>query len=167
MKKNFLILLMLILLFGCNNNDAIKKNSGTDEIIYNPDDSILDEATNYVNNIDKKTIDPKIFLDYKVGIDEKVYKWIKSDDSKYYTLAYIDENGEPVKSAEAKINVGANNKESIDNGNMNNGGQGNRESKMQEERTVGTMPNGIPGGMMEMMMKNYEDLRGVYINYKY
>ena len=164
MKKNFLILLMLILLFGCNNNDAIKKNSGTDEIIYNPDDSILDEATNYVNNIDKKTIDPKIFLDYKVGIDEKVYKWIKSDDSKYYTLAYIDENGEPVKSAEAKINVGANNKESIDNGNMNNGGQGNRESKMQEERTVGTMPNGIPGGMMEMMMKNSEVLRGVYIN---
>ena len=26
--------------------------------------------------------------------EEKVYKWIKSDDGKYYTLAYIDENGD-------------------------------------------------------------------------
>lgn len=34
---------------------------------------------------------------------------------KYYTFAFIDENGEPVKSVEVKINVGANNAEYINN----------------------------------------------------
>ena len=102
-------------------------------------------ALDYALNVANKTIDPSVYLDYKAGIDAKVYKWIKSDDGKYFTFAFIDENGEPVKSAEAKINVGANNAESIDNG-------------------KGMMGGSIPGGLREMMNKNAEVLQGVYIN---
>ena len=62
-------------------------------------------------SIDNSTIDASIYLDYAAGIEAGVYKWIKSEDGNYYTLAYIDENGEPVEAEEKEINIGANNEE--------------------------------------------------------
>ena len=52
------------------------------------------------NDIINKNIDTTIYLDYQTGINTKKYKWIKSNDNKYFTLAYI--NGNPVKTSEAK-----------------------------------------------------------------
>ena len=155
------------------NAETITKNESTIQNANNAEkqSETLDSAATYASNIDNKTIDPTIYLDYKKGIEEKVYKWIKSDDGKYYTFAYIDETGNPVKSSEAKINVGANNQESIDNGKKNNAAQGNIQqsdrpqgSIPQGERPGGGKQGGMPGGMMEMMRKNAEVLRGVYIN---
>ena len=48
-------------------------------------------------------------------------------------LAFADENGDPVTSGEAKINVGANNEENIDNG--------------KEMMSGGKPEGGMPGGM--------------------
>ena len=165
------LFIVTILLFACGKNQVSNTNEihelnetnatidKTDEVENEKQISLSD----YAKAIDNKNIDPSIYLDYKAGIDAKVYKWIKSDDGKYYTFAFIDENGEPVKSAEAKINVGANNRESIDNGEKINKGNETRGN-----RPEGGMPNGmngnIPGGLMEMMRKNAEVLQGVYIN---
>ena len=155
------------------NAEDITKNESTIQNANNAEkqSETLDSAASYALSIDNKTIDPTVYLDYKKGIEEKVYKWIKSDDGKYYTFAYIDETGNPVKSSEAKINVGANNQESIDNGNKNNAAQGNIQqsdrpqgSIPQGERPGGGKQGGMPGGMMEMMRRNAEVLRGVYIN---
>ena len=153
-----LILVAMSLLASCTNTKVASTNQNVEET---KKEEVADavealKASDYVEGIANKNIDPKIYLDYEAGINAKVYKWIKSDDGKYYTFAYIDESGEPVKSAEAAINVGANNKESIDNGKSGNGPQGGRAE--------GGMPNAMPGGMMEMMRKNAEVLRGVYIN---
>ena len=156
--SGILILVAMSLLASC----ASSKVDNTDQSVQETKKEEKTEnvealkALDYVDSITNKTIDPKVYLDYEAGINAKVYKWIKSDDGKYYTFAYIDESGEPVKSAEAAINVGANNKESIDNGKSGNGPQG--------ERPEGGMPNAMPGGMMEMMKKNANVLRGVYIN---
>lgn len=105
--------------------------------------NLQDEVGKIVN----KTIDPAIYLDYKKGIEEKVYKWIRSEDGTYYTLVFIDGDGNPVKSEEAKINVGVNNKERINN-------------KLEGDRRQGEMP----GGMLEMMVRNKEVYQGTYIN---
>ena len=112
-------------LFACKNSVSSNSNEAKIDLVAD-DKSTKNEKENseskiyvaydYTKNVVNKTIDPSIYLDYKAGIDAKVYKWVKSDDGKYFTFAFIDENGEPVKSAEAKINVGANNAESIDNG---------------------------------------------------
>ena len=157
------ILVAMSLLASCTNTKVASTNQNVEET---KKEEVVEtaealKASDYVEGIANKNIDPKIYLDYEAGINAKVYKWIKSDDGKYYTFAYIDESGEPVKSAEAAINVGANNKESIDNGKSGNGAQGKRP---QGERPEGGMPNAMPGGMMEMMRKNAEVLRGVYIN---
>lgn len=149
-----LILVAMSLLASCTNTKVTSTNQNVKETKNEEVAKTVEalKASDYVEGIANKNIDPKIYLDYEAGINAKVYKWIKSDDGKYYTFAYIDESGEPVKSAEAAINVGANNKESIDNGKSGNGPQGGRAE------------GGMPGGMMEMMSKNAEVLRGVYIN---
>ena len=180
--SNVLCILLILTIFACSGsvkNGDSKVGDNTNTLIESADKENGDNANNgsvelsdavaYVSSIDNKNIDPSIYLDYKKGIEEKVYKWIKSDDGKYFTLAFIDENGNPVKSSEAKINVGANNQESIDNGNKNGGPQGGapqggRPDGGAQGGTPGGMQGGMPGGMMEMMRKNAEVLRGVYIN---
>ena len=156
--SGILILVAMSLLASCTSSKVANTNQNVQETKKEEVAEAVDvlKASDYVEGIANKNIDPKIYLDYEAGINAKVYKWIKSDDGKYYTFAYIDESGEPVKSDEAAINVGANNKESIDNGKSGNGPQGGRAE--------GGMPNAMPGGMMEMMRKNAEVLRGVYIN---
>ena len=153
------ILVAMSLLASCTNTKVASTNQNVQETKKEEVAETVEalKASDYVEGIANKNIDPKIYFDYEAGINAKVYKWIKSDDGKYYTFAYIDESGEPVKSEEAVINVGANNKESIDNGKSGSGAQGERP---QGERPEG----GMPGGMMEMMRKNAEVLRGVYIN---
>lgn len=156
--SGILILVAMSLLASCASSKVANTDQNVQETKKEEVAETVDvlKASDYVEGVANKNIDPKIYLDYEAGINAKVYKWIKSDDGKYYTFAYIDESGEPVKSAEAAINVGANNKESIDNGKSGNGPQGGRAE--------GGMPNAMPGGMMEMMRKNAEVLRGVYIN---
>lgn len=158
MKKIVLMLTMVCVigsLFACSskqvssnvdmaNADSVANEKKSDNETESSESKTY-VAYDYTKNVVNKTIDPSVYLDYKAGIDAKVYKWIKGDDGKYFTFAFIDENGEPVKSAEAKINVGANNAESIDNG-------------------QGMMGGSIPGGLREMMNKNAEVLQGVYIN---
>ena len=56
-------------------------------------------------------INAAVYLDYAAGIKVGAYRWIKSEDGTYYTLASVDNDGKPIKSAEKKINVGANNEE--------------------------------------------------------
>ena len=166
MRKAIGILLIInvaLLMFACNKKKITtnvettisKENSNNEKenLDVNTDSKYL--ASDLVSDVVNKTIDPSIYLDYKKGIEEKVYKWIKSDDGKYFTFAFIDELGNPVKSAEAKINVGANNKESIDNG---KGGKG--------DGMPGGMRGDMPGGLREMMAKNSEVYQGVYINSK-
>ena len=60
---------------------------------------------------DNATIDAAIYLDYAAGIKAGVYRWVPSDDGSYYTLAAVDESGEPLTAQESAINVGANNEE--------------------------------------------------------
>ena len=160
---NLLIIIVALLIFACNNKNITKNvettiskensNNEKENLDVNTDSKYL--ASDLVSDVVNKTIDPSIYLDYEKGIEEKVYKWIKSDDGKYFTFAYIDESGNPVKSAEAKINVGANNKESIDNGKGSKG-----------DGMPGGMRGDMPGGLREMMAKNFEVYQGVYINSK-
>lgn len=164
MKKIIYILMVVFLLTACVNNQLDNKTNDN-EIILETDTQInndvnvdIKSVSDMAKEIKNKTIDPSIYLDYKKGIEEKVYKWIKSDDDKYYTLAFIDENGEPVKQQEAKINVGANNAEKIDNANAPKG-EGGKPNGMP-----GGMGGNMPGGLRDMMMKNADVYRGVYIN---
>lgn len=164
MKKILYILMVVFLLTSCVNNQLDNKTNDN-EIIQETDTQINNEVNEDIKSVSdmakeikNKTIDPSIYLDYKKGIEEKVYKWIKSDDDKYYTLAFVDENGEPVKQQEAKINVGANNAEKIDNANALKGEGG------KPNGTPGGMGGNMPGGLRDMMMKNADVYRGVYIN---
>ena len=68
-------------------------------------------AADYAAQIDNATIDAAVCLDYSAGIAAGVYKWVRSEDGDYYTLAAVDSSGEPLKAEEKKINVGANNLE--------------------------------------------------------
>ena len=61
--------------------------------------------------IENSSIDAALYLDYAAGIRAGVYAWILSDDGSYYTLAAVDEAGEPITAQESAINVGANNEE--------------------------------------------------------
>ena len=169
-KLLFLVLTCISLLsfVSCKNNDVANNSTLSSESISTDTSKNqvantlnLPEAKEYVQSITNKTIDPTIYLDYKKGVEEKVYKWIKSDNGKYYTFAYIDETGNPVKSQETKINVGANNEEHIDNGFGKGDASPNGDTKdMPKDMLEGKMP----GGIREMMMKNAEVLQGVYIN---
>ena len=91
--------MVVFLLTSCVNNQLDNKTNDN-EIILETDTQInndvnvdIKSVSDMAKEIKNKTIDPNIYLDYKKGIEEKVYKWIKSDDDKYYTLAFIDENG--------------------------------------------------------------------------
>ncbi len=98
------------------------------------------------SDIDNSTIDTALYLDYAAGIEAGVYKWIPSEDGDYYTLASVDENGEPITNEESEINVGANNEER----------KGNAQSGMKPEgempeggKPEGGMPGEMPQGMTE------------------
>ena len=97
------------------------------------EDAALPDASAYAGKVDHATIDAAVYLDYSAGIDAGVYKWILSEDKSHYTLAAVDENGEPKSSQETAINVGANNEE---RGSMTSGFGENRQGK----------PDGANGG---------------------
>ena len=82
------------------------------------------DASAYVGRIENATIDPAVYLDYSAGIEAGVYQWILSEDGDYYTLAAVDENGEPLTAQESAINVGANNAE---RGSDGPGGEGSSD----------------------------------------
>ena len=82
------------------------------------------DASAYADSIVTSTIDASICLDYSAGIEAGVYKWVASQDGSYYTLAAVDENGEPKTMQEAAINVGANNEERGPMGGFGGNGQG-------------------------------------------
>ena len=69
------------------------------------------DASAYAGLVENTTIDASVWLDYSAGIEAGVYKWILSEDGSYYTLAAVNENGEPITSQQSAINVGANNEE--------------------------------------------------------
>ena len=93
------------------------------------------DASAYTGLVENATIDASVWLDYSAGIDAGVYKWILSEDGSYYTLAAVDENGEPITAQESAINVGANNEER---------GQGKPEGGFPQGD--GQKPDGMKGG---------------------
>lgn len=163
MKKYFNIILLIaatLVLFSCEKN-VVRENALTESSeVETNDSSSMKNISEYAESIVNKTINPSIYLDYEAGINAKVYKWIKSDDSKYFTLAFIDENGEPIKSSEAAINVGANNREQIDNGMPNNIPKGDIPFS-KGEGNMKEMPDGFKRGFGG---QNAEVYQGVYIN---
>lgn len=98
---------------------------------------ILPDASAYVADVAKHTIDASTYLDYSTGIEAGVYQWVLSEDGLYYTLCSVDENGTPITMTESTINVGANNAESIDLGKGGMGGPGGFDH--------GNAPDGAPG----------------------
>lgn len=88
----------------------------------------LEDASAYVDTIDNTNIDAALYLDYSAGIEAGVYQWILSDDGSYYTLAAVNEEGEADTTVEADINVGANNEDTIDNGDSASGEASGRGS---------------------------------------
>ena len=115
--------------------------------------STLPDASAYAADVANATIDASIYLDYSAGIDASVYKWILSEDKTYYTLAAVDESGEPISSQETAINVGANNEE---RGGMMGGFGGNGQGKPDGNFTGGNNggqggQNGMRGGRGGMM----------------
>ena len=118
------------------------------------------DASEYVATIDNATIDTSIYLDYSAGIEAGVYKWVLSEDGDYYTLASVDENGEPIETEETAVNVGANNEE-ISDGQMPDFAEGELpEGAKEGEMPAGGMGQGrMGGGMMTDQGTVYE---GVY-----
>ncbi|MCR4745898.1 MAG: hypothetical protein K5894_11820 [Lachnospiraceae bacterium] len=116
--------------------------------------AVAEDASTYASDVANSTIDTSIYLDYSAGIEAGVYKWVLSEDGKYYTLAAVDEEGEPIEREQQAINVGANNAESIDNGDKG----GNTEA------AAGGMKQGNPGGGMGGPQDEGEVYQGVYIN---
>lgn len=115
--------------------------------------SALPDASAYAADVANATIDASIYLDYSAGIDAGVYKWILSEDKTYYTLAAVNESGEPISSQEAAINVGANNEE---RGGMMGGFGGDGQGKPDGNFTGGNNggqggQNGMRGGRGGMM----------------
>lgn len=88
----------------------------------------FEDASEYAGDIDNANIDAALYLDYSAASDAGVYKWILSDDGSYYTLAAVNEEGEADTTVEAEINVGANNEETIDNGDSASGEASGRGS---------------------------------------
>ena len=81
------------------------------------------DASVWTGAIANTTIDASVYLDYSAGIEAGVYKWVLSDDGTYYTLAAVDESGEPITQQQAAINVGANNEERGQMGGFGGGSQ--------------------------------------------
>lgn len=103
------------------------------------------DASAYADSIVTSTIDASICLDYSAGIEAGVYKWVASQDGSYYTLAAVDENGEPKTMQEAAINVGANNEERGPMGGFGGNGQGGMPQGDGQNRPGGGM-GGFGGG---------------------
>ncbi|MBQ9349285.1 MAG: hypothetical protein IJT94_18425, partial [Oscillibacter sp.] len=134
------------------------------------------DASAYVGNIDNATIDTAVYLDYSAGIEAGVYKWILSEDGDYYTLAAVDESGEPLTAQESAINVGANNAERGDSGFGGPGGEGSSDSGFPfpaggDGLAEGGGPDGGPGGGMRGGMGGFGGMggggtvyQGVYMN---
>jgi len=112
------------------------------------DTNSLEDASAYTSSVESSTIDASIYLDYSAGIEAGVYKWVKSEDGTYYTLTAVDENGEPIEKEETAINVGANNQESIDNGQgvMPGGGENGQRPEGMGGGESGQRPEGMGGG---------------------
>ena len=119
-------------------------------------------VTESASGIDNATIDAAIYLDYAAGIEAGVYKWVPSDDGAYYTLAAVDEAGEPLTAQEAAINVGANNEER--GGGFPGRGNGNGSEGGFHGKDGGNGPaggRGMMGGFPGMGGTVYQ---GVYMN---
>ncbi|MBQ6382309.1 MAG: hypothetical protein IJJ42_01755 [Clostridia bacterium] len=116
--------------------------------------------------MDNSSINAAIYLDYSAGIDAGVYKWVLSEDGTYYTLAAVNESGEPISSQETAINVGANNEE---RGNMMGGfggdGQGKPDGNFSggDQSGMGGM-RGDRGGMAGGLGGGGTVYQGVYMN---
>lgn len=113
------------------------------------------DASAYATLVENATIDPAVWLDYSAGIEAGVYKWILSEDGSYYTLAAVNENGEPITSQQSAINVGANNEER---------GQGKPEGGFP--KGDGQKPDGMKGGRggMDGFGGGGTVYQGVYMN---
>ncbi|MBO6268204.1 MAG: hypothetical protein J6N19_03555, partial [Clostridium sp.] len=109
------------------------------------DTNSLEDASAYTSSVESSTIDASIYLDYSAGIEAGIYKWVKSEDGTYYTLTAVDENGEPIEKEETAINVGANNQESIDNGQgmMPGGGESGQRPEGMGMGGGGTVYQGV------------------------
>ena len=110
----------------------------------------LADASAYVGGVDNANIDAALYLDYSAGIAAGAYRWIASEDGDYYTLAAVDEDGEPLTAQESAINVGANNAERGDGGGMPGGADGGTlpEGEIPDGGKDGTMPDGGKSGGM-------------------
>ena len=130
-------------------------NTGSPE-----DTNSLEDASAYAASVDNSTIDASLLLDYSAGIEAGLYQWVKSEDGTYYTLTAVDENGDPIEKEETAINVGANNQESIDNG------QGMQQGGQSGQRPEGGFPGGEGGrgGNGGMGFGGGTVYQGVYMN---
>lgn len=120
------------------------------------------DASVYASLIDNTTINASVWLDYSAGIDAGVYKWILSEDGNYYTLAAVDENGEPKTSMESAVNVGANNEERGQMGNF--GGDGNGKGQRPGGRMDSFGGGRGQGGMRGGFGGGGTVYQGVYMN---
>jgi len=125
--------------------------------------SALPDASAYAADVANATIDASIYLDYSAGIDAGVYKWILSEDKTYYTLAAVNESGEPISSQETAINVGANNEE---RGNIMGGFGGDGQGKPDGSFSGGDQGGirGGKGGRMGGFGGGGTVYQGVYMN---
>ena len=114
------------------------------------EEAVGSNAASSAANIDGANIDATIYLDYAAGIQAGVYRWILSEDGSYYTLAAVDENGDPITGQESAINVGANNEE---RGGMM-GGSGFSGQEKQEGGFPGPQNDGQQGGFGSMPGQN-------------
>ena len=131
-------------------------------------------VSNYASNVGNATIDASIYLDYAAGIEAGVYKWVLSEDETYYTLAAVDETGEPLTAQETAINVGANNEERGGFSGMQGGeggfpgmqnGEGMPDSSFGEGiRGQGGFGGGMRGQGGGMMGGGGTVYQGVYMN---
>ena len=154
MKRIFVVLVSLALIISASIIPA-----AAEEIV-------LPDASAYAGQVDNSSINAAIYLDYSAGIDAGVYKWVLSEDGTYYTLAAVNESGEPISSQETAINVGANNEE---RGNMMGGfggdGQGKPDGNFSggDQSGMGGM-RGDRGGMAGGLGGGGTVYQGVYMN---
>ena len=154
MKRIFVVLVSLALIISASIIPAAAE------------ETVLPDASAYAGQVDNSTIDAAIYLDYSAGIDAGVYKWVLSEDGTYYTLAAVNESGEPISSQETAINVGANNEE---RGNMMGGfggdGQGKPDGNFSggDQSGMGGM-RGDRGGMAGGLGGGGTVYQGVYMN---
>ena len=154
MKRIFVVLVSLALIISASIIPAAAE------------ETVLPDASAYAGQVDNSTIDAAIYLDYSAGIDAGVYKWVLSEDGTYYTLAAVNESGEPISSQETAINVGANNEE---RGNMMGGfggdGQGKPDGNFSggDQSGMGGM-RGDRSGMAGGLGGGGTVYQGVYMN---